>query len=229
MRQDGRQLHSPRPIHIRAGVSPYAEGSAVCAFGRTEVLCAASLEKGVPPFLEGRGKGWVTAEYAMLPRATHTRTARSHVGGGRAQEISRLIGRSLRACMDLTALEGYTIRVDCDVLVADGGTRCAAISGGFVALALAAATLGVAPLMPVAAISLGRVEGRLLVDLCYAEDSAAELDLNLVLSSGGRLIEVQSTAERGTFSPVELASLVELGAEAAEAVFAAQLAALQEA
>ncbi len=229
MRQDGRQPQSLRPVLIKAGVNPYAEGSAICAFGRTEVLCTASLEAGAPRFLEGSGRGWVTAEYAMLPRSTHTRTARGHVGAGRAQEISRLIGRSLRACVDLAALDGYTLRVDCDVLVADGGTRCASISGGFVALALALASLGRTPRLPVAAVSLGRVEGGLLVDLCYEEDSAAELDLNLVLAPGGRIIEVQCTAEQGTFSPVELASLVEMGATAAEAVFAAQLKAIEEA
>ena len=226
-RSDGRSELAMRPVTIQAGVNPYAEGSALCRFGRTEVLATASLEEGVPPFLEGSGRGWVTAEYAMLPRSTHTRVSRDHRRGGRAQEISRLIGRSLRAAVDLADLEGYTIRVDCDVMVADGGTRTAAISGGFVALALALAGLEREPVMPVAAVSLGRVEGRLLVDLCYQEDSQAELDLNLVLAPGGRLVEVQATAERGHFSPGELARLVEMGQEAAGHIFAAQEAALE--
>ncbi len=226
-RSDGREALALRPVEIVAGVNPYAEGSALCRFGRTEVLCTASLEDKVPPFLEGSGRGWVTAEYAMLPRSTHTRVSRDHRRGGRAQEISRLIGRSLRAAVDLAALDGHTIRVDCDVMVADGGTRTAAISGGYVALALALAGLGLEPLMPVAAVSLGRVEGRLLVDLCYQEDSRAELDLNLVLAPGERLVEVQASAERGHFSPRELARLVEMGHQAAREIFAAQQAALE--
>ena len=227
LRSDGRKPLAMRPVAIQAGVNPYAEGSARCRFGRTEVLCTASLEEAVPSFLEGSGRGWVTAEYAMLPRSTHTRVPRDHRRGGRAQEISRLIGRSLRAAVDLAALDGHTIRVDCDVMVADGGTRTAAISGGYVALARALAGLGLEPAMPVAALSLGRVEGRLLVDLCYQEDSRAELDLNLVLAPGGRLVEVQATAERGHFSPGELGRLVEMGVEAAEQIFAAQRAALK--
>ncbi len=226
-RSDGREELAMRPVEIRAGVNPYAEGSALCRFGRTEVLSTASLEEEVPPFLEGSDRGWVTAEYAMLPRSTHTRVPRDHRRGGRAQEISRLIGRSLRAAVDLAALAGHTIRVDCDVMVADGGTRTAAISGGYVALALALAGLGLEPVMPVAAVSLGRVGGRLLVDLCYQEDSRAELDLNLVLAPGERLVEVQATAERGHFSPGELARLVEMGHRAAREIFAAQQAALE--
>jgi ribonuclease PH len=207
-------------------VNPYAEGSCQAAFGQTRVLCTASVEKGVKPWLEGSGRGWVTAEYAMLPRSTHTRTGRDHRTGGRAQEISRLIGRSLRAAVELERLEGYTVKVDCDVLVADGGTRCAAICGGWVALALALRGLGIEPKRQVAAISLGRVEGRLLLDLCYAEDSAAELDLNLVLAPEG-LVEVQGTGEDGLFSAGELAQLVAAGQAASQEIFAAQRTALE--
>ncbi len=227
-RAEGRHPQAMRPVRITAQVNPYAEGSALCAFGRTEVLCTASLEEGVPAWLAGEDRGWVTAEYAMLPRATHTRTPRNHRRGGRAQEISRLIGRSLRAAVDLDALRGHTIRVDCDVMVADGGTRTASITGGYVALALALRKLGLAPLFPVAAVSCGKVAGELVVDLCYEEDSSAEVDLNLVLAPGGRLVEVQSTAERGFFSAGELERMVALGAAAAEELFAAQAAALAE-
>jgi ribonuclease PH len=214
---------------LSTGVNPYAEGSALAAMGMTTVHCTASLETGVPKFLEGSGRGWVTAEYAMLPRATHTRGNRDQASGGRAKEISRLIGRSLRAAVDMQALAGYTVKVDCDVLVADGGTRSASINGGWLALALALAKLGQRPVMQVAAVSLGRVQGELRLDLCYEEDSSAELDLNLVLAPGGRIIEVQSTAERGTFSGEELARLVAMGIEGAQAVFAAQQAALERA
>ena len=226
MRPDGREPLEMRPLSLRVGVNPYAEGSCQAAFGQTRVLCTASVEKGVKPWLEGSGRGWVTAEYAMLPRSTHTRTGRDHRTGGRAQEISRLIGRGLRAAVELERLEGYTVKVDCDVLVADGGTRCAAICGGWVALALALRGLGIEPKRQVAAISLGRVEGRLLLDLCYAEDSAAELDLNLVLAPEG-LVEVQGTGENGLFSAEELAQLVAAGQAASQEIFAAQRAALQ--
>ncbi len=226
-RPDGRSPLDMRPVTINAGVNPYAEGSAVCAFGNTQVLCTASVEAGSPRWMGPEAdRGWVTAEYALLPRSTHTRTRRDHQSGGRAQEISRLIGRSLRAAVDLAALKGWTIRVDCDVLVADGGTRTAAISGGYVALAQALAGLGLAPALPIAALSLGRVQGRLLVDLCYAEDSNAEVDLNLVLAPGGQIIELQATAEQGVIPAAEVGQLLALGLTAAETVFAAQRAAL---
>lgn len=226
-RPDGRQAGAMRPVSIQPGVNPYAEGSALCCFGATQVLCTASLESGSPAWMGPQARqGWVTAEYAMLPRATHTRTPREHRQGGRAQEISRLIGRSLRAAVDLAGLAGHTLRLDCDVLVADGGTRTAAISGAYVALALALGRLDLAPSHPVAGVSLGKVQDRLLVDLCYAEDSTAQVDLNLVLAPQGRLIEVQSTAERGHFSAGELASMLAMGQEAAEAIFAAQRQAL---
>lgn len=226
-RPDGRSPLDMRPVTISAGVNPYAEGSAICSFGNTQVLCTASVEKGSPRWMGPEAdRGWVTAEYALLPRATHTRTRRDHQSGGRAQEISRLIGRSLRAATDLIALKGYTIRIDCDVLVADGGTRTASISGGYVALAKALAGLGLAPALPIAALSLGRVEGRLLVDLCYAEDSNAEVDLNLVLAPGGQVIELQATAEQGTISADEVGRMLAMGLTAADTVFAAQRVAL---
>ena len=229
-RADGRQEGQMRPVTIQAGVNPYAEGSALCSFGATQVLCTASLEKGVPSWLGPEaGQGWLTAEYAMLPRATHTRTSREHRSGGRAQEISRLIGRSLRAAVDLRDLAGYTLRLDCDVLVADGGTRTAAISGAWVSLALALRSLGRQPRGQVAALSLGKLQDRLLVDLCYREDSEAQVDLNLVLAPERRLIEVQATGERAFYSPQELAALLDMGLLAAEALFAAQRQALTEA
>jgi ribonuclease PH len=227
-RVDGRNHDQMRPVTIRAGVNPYAEGSALCSFGRTQVLCTASLEEDLPRWLKDSGQGWVTAEYAMLPRSTHTRTRREANQKGRAQEISRLIGRSLRAAVDLKQLDGYTIRVDCDVMVADGGTRTASISGGYVALALALRGIGLTPLEPIAAISLGKVDGGLLVDLAYNEDSAAEVDLNLVLTKGGELVEVQGSAEKGLFSPAELGQMVASGVEAARDIFAAQDAALAQ-
>jgi ribonuclease PH len=225
-RDDGRNNDEMREVSIKAGVNPYAEGSALCSFGRTQVLCTASLEEEVPRFLMDSGQGWVTAEYAMLPRSTHTRTRREANKKGRAQEISRLIGRSLRASVDLAELDGYTLRVDCDVMVADGGTRTASISGGYVALALALAGIGKKAKDPIAAISLGKVNGELMVDLAYVEDSAAEVDLNLVITKGGELVEVQGSAEKGLFSPAELGRMVESGVQAAEQIFAAQDAAL---
>ncbi len=225
-RKDERGNALMRPVSIQAGVNPYAEGSAMCSFGNTKVLCTASVEETVPRFLEGSGKGWITAEYAMLPRSTHTRTGRDHFKAGRASEISRLVGRSLRAAADLTSIDGYTIRIDCDVLVADGGTRTASISGGWVALALAMRGLGAKPLRQVTALSAGRVGGDLMVDLCYEEDSTAELDINLVLTAAGELIEVQGTGEDGVFSPQELVELVELCRTESARIVQAQNAAL---
>ncbi|KIX13200.1 ribonuclease PH [Dethiosulfatarculus sandiegensis] len=226
-RIDQRTNRALRPVKIEPNVNPYAEGSAMCSFGNTRVLCTASLEKRVPPFLEGSGKGWVTAEYAMLPRATHTRTSRSHHKKGRAREISRLIGRSLRASVDLGRLDGYTANIDCDVMVADGGTRTASISGAYVALALALKSLGLEPDLQLAAISVGKVDGEILVDLCYEEDSKAEVDANLVLAPGGELVEVQATAEQGLYTPEELITMISLGAQAAREIFAAQNAAIK--
>ncbi len=217
MRND-RPADTLRPVTITPGYLDYAEGSALICCGQTRVLCAATVESGVPSWLEGKGSGWITAEYAMLPRSTSRRTPReTHGLGGRTQEIRRLIGRSLRAAAPLDALGEHTIIVDCDVLQADGGTRTAAITGGYVALALALRrmqTLGELPtpipLTPVAAVSAGIVDGELLLDLCYAEDSRAEVDLNVVMNGAGAFIEVQGTAERGTFTGPQLDQMLAL-------------------
>ena len=219
-----------RPYRLELGVAAYAEGSCLISMGETRVLCAASVEEGVPSWRRGSGKGWVTAEYAMLPRATHQRTSRERGGlGGRTQEIQRLIGRSLRACVDLAALGEWTIRIDCDVLQADGGTRTASITGGAVALREACAWLvrsGRLPESPfrglVAAVSAGVVGGRPLLDLDYAEDSRAEVDLNVVALESGGLIEVQGTGERAPFSAEQLASLVSVAGRGIDLLFAAQ-------
>ncbi len=227
-RGDGRAAGQMRPVSIKAGVSPWAEGSALCSFGLTQVLCTASVEPGPPAFAEARGMGWVTAEYAMLPRATHTRTSRERNRAGRAREISRLVGRSLRAAVDLFALAGHLVQVDCDVIVADGGTRTAAVTGGWVALAQALAGLGLRPAAQIAALSVGRLDGDLITDLCYQEDSAAEVDLNLVLAADGGLVEVQATAEQGLYTPRELADMVDMGVAASAGLFEAQLQALGE-
>jgi ribonuclease PH len=221
-RADGRDPRSLRPVVIERGAAAYAEGSCLIAMGQTRVLCAASVEQGVPGWRRGSGAGWVTAEYAMLPRATHQRTSRERGQlGGRTQEIQRLIGRSLRACIDLAALGEWTIRVDCDVLQADGGTRTAAITGAAIALHDACAWVadrggaGESAFQRfVAAISVGIVDGALLLDLDYSEDSRAEVDFNVVGIDGGRLIEVQGTAERHPFSPEQLADVVGLASTA---------------
>lgn len=217
-RADGRSPGDLRPVTLERGVGLYAEGSCLITVGRTKVLCTASVEKGVPSWRKGSGAGWVTAEYSMLPRATNTRNRRERREvGGRTQEIQRLIGRSLRACVDLEAMGEWTITVDCDVLQADGGTRTASITGGAVALHDACAWLaGKAALSAspfrhfVGAISGGIVDGALLLDLDYSEDVRAEVDLNVVARESGGLIEVQGTGEHGDFSPAQLAQLVEL-------------------
>jgi ribonuclease PH len=240
MRPDGRRTDELRPISITPDFNRYAEGSVLIAFGETQVICMASVEEKVPSFLEGQGKGWVTAEYAMLPRATHTRSGRA--GGGRAQEIQRLIGRSLRAAVDSRALGPRQITVDCDVIQADGGTRTAAITGGFVALALAVRRLqkagkiaagqgqGRDPLrLPVAAISAGIIDGEARVDLPYAEDSQAEVDCNFVMTGDGRFVEIQATAEKGAFSAEQYGSLVALASGAMKTLFARQREAIERA
>src|SRR5690348_13820102 len=235
MRPDGRKPDELRPIVITPDCNRYAEGSALVAFGETQVICTASVEEKVPPFLEGKGKGWVTAEYAMLPRSTHTRSGRA--AGGRGQEIQRLIGRSLRAAIDARALGPRQITVDCDVIQADGGTRTAAITGGWVALALAVRRLHAAGKLPnkatkdpirmgVAAISAGIVEGEPRLDLPYVEDSAAEVDCNFVMTDTGRFVEIQGTAERDSFSAEDYASLVALAISGTRALFALQREAL---
>ncbi len=232
-RSGGRGSRELRPVRIEAGAAPYAEGSCLISMGSTRVLCAASVEDSAPPWRKDSGLGWVTAEYAMLPRATHTRTARErgHIGG-RTQEIQRLIGRSLRACVDLERLGERTIRIDCDVLQADGGTRTASITGASVALFHACDWLverGFLPSSPfvthVAAISVGIVRGEVVLDLDYAEDSTAEVDFNVVGVMGGGLVEVQGTAERAPFSPGQLAEMTDLAAQGLEQLFAIQTAA----
>jgi ribonuclease PH len=218
LRIDGRKWDEIRPVTMAPGFVEYAEGSVLIRMGRTRVLCNATVEESVPPWRLGSGAGWITAEYALLPRSTHQRTRReTHGLGGRTQEIRRLIGRSLRAAVDMGKLGPRTIILDCDVLQADGGTRTAAITGGYVALALAVKGLmenGEVPadtlLTEVAAISLGLVDGRLLLDLCYEEDSAASADFNVVMTGDGRWVEVQGTAEGAPFGRRALDEMLDL-------------------
>ncbi len=224
MRPNGRANDQLRAVSLEPGYAKHAEGSCFVKFGDTHVLVTASLDEGVPPFLRNTGKGWVTAEYGMLPRSTNTRTAREAARGkqsGRTQEIQRLIGRSLRAAVDLERLGERTIAIDCDVLSADGGTRVASITGAWVALALAIRRLALrgdlpdaaAIRPPVAAVSVGIVGGEVVLDLPYVEDSKAEVDLNVVMAEGGHLVEVQGTAEHGTFSRPQLDAMLDLAAK----------------
>ena len=236
MRVDGRRSDELRPITMTTGVNKYAEGSALIAMGDTRVLCTASVEEGVPPFRRGSGAGWVTAEYGMLPRATATRNVREASRGrlgGRTQEIQRLIGRSLRAVIDMTQLGERTIWLDCDVLQADGGTRTAAITGAYVALHVALhqlhqqGTLAAVPLTDsVAAVSLGLFHGVPYLDLNYAEDSTAEADVNIVMTGRGLLVEIQGTAERQPFPLEELLATVTLAHQGIVQLSAAQRTAL---
>ena len=231
-RQDGRTADAVRPTRITPDFTVHAEGSVLIEVGRTRLICTASIEERVPPFLRGAGKGWVTAEYGMLPRATNTRTTReSSAGkvGGRTQEIQRLIGRSLRSVVKMTELGERTVWIDCDVIQADGGTRTAAITGGFVALALALGRLrdrGVLPRVPithyVAATSVGIVGGTPLLDLAYDEDSKADVDMNVVKISDGRFIELQGTAETQPFDHQELTALLALANTGIETLFRLQ-------
>jgi ribonuclease PH len=219
-RPDGRKPAEMRAVTIETGVARHAEGSALIALGDTKVLCAASIEDRVPPFLKGTGSGWVTAEYGMLPRATHTRSAREAAQGrqgGRTLEIQRLIGRSLRSVTELRGLGERTITLDCDVLQADGGTRCAGITGACVALSMALAKLvrdGKIPRWPlretVAAVSVGICAGQAVLDLAYVEDSEADVDCNVVATASGAFVEIQGTAERRPFSEEKLAELLAL-------------------
>jgi len=235
-RAGGRRPDEGREITIELGVAPYAEGSCLIATGDTRVLCAASVAKGVPPWREQSGAGWVTAEYAMLPRATHTRTGRERTGAkGRTQEIQRLIGRSLRSVTDMRCLGQNTITVDCDVLQADGGTRTAAITGAYVALTLAAGWMlseGLADPDPVteavAAVSVGLIDGVPFLDLDYGEDSTAQVDMNVVGTKSGGLVEVQGTAEGDPFPRRDLDALLDLATGGLEGLFAAQARALAE-
>jgi ribonuclease PH len=232
-RSGGRAADQLRPVRFTRRFTAHAEGSVLCEFGATRVLCTASVENGVPPFLRNSGKGWLTAEYGMLPRATHTRSPREAARGrqgGRTQEIQRLIGRSLRACIDLGAIGERTITIDCDVLQADGGTRTAAITGGFVALADAMDTLierkalGASPLHgQIAAVSVGIVKGTPVLDLEYSEDVDAETDMNVVMNSGGAFIEVQGTAEGHAFRREELDAMLNLAATGTACLFGLQL------
>jgi ribonuclease PH len=235
-RHDGRAADALRPVKFTRSFTRYAEGSVLVEFGHTRVLCTASIEESVPSFLRGKGQGWVTAEYGMLPRATHTRSSREAAKGkqsGRTQEIQRLIGRSLRAALDLSALGERTVTLDCDVLQADGGTRTASITGAYVALADACAKLkaqkGIAsPLHgQVAAISVGIVAGQPVLDLDYVEDSSAETDMNIVMNSGGGFIEVQGTAEGHAMRRDEVDTLLALATKGTAELFALQSAALK--
>ncbi len=235
MRPSGRAADMLRSVSIEPGFSHHAEGSCLIRMGGTEVLCTASVEGKVPPFLRNQGLGWVTAEYGMLPRATHTRGDREAARGkqsGRTQEIQRLIGRSLRAVVDRKAMGEMSVTLDCDVLNADGGTRCASITGGYVALALAFRSLvekrvlAAAPLLGhVAAVSCGLFEGNAVLDLDYPEDSAAEADANFVLTEDG-IVEIQATAEQQAFSEAQFSELLGLAKKGASLLFAAQRAAL---
>lgn len=230
MRIDGRGWDELRPVRMTTGYVQYPEGSVLMEMGNTRVLCNATIEESVPRWRQESGNGWITGEYALLPRSTHQRRRRETQGlGGRTQEIRRLIGRSLRAAVDLSQLGERTIILDCDVLQADGGTRTAAISGGYVALALALRHLhekqGVPPealSTEVAAISLGLVDGHLLLDLCYEEDSAATADFNIVMTGDGHLVEVQGTAEGATFTREAMGAVLDLAEKGIEQMLAHQ-------
>ena len=229
-RGGGRAGDALRRVTLERGVAPYAEGSCLVAFGDTRVLCAASVDDGVPGWRKGKGLGWITAEYAMLPRATRTRTARERAQlGGRTQEIQRLIGRSIRAMLDDFAFGEFTVRLDCDVLQADGGTRTAAISGACVATVDAfswmveTGRLKASPVKRrVAAVSVGLIKGEPRLDLDYEEDVAADVDMNVVMSSESRFVEVQGTGEHGTFARGELDRLLDLATHGIREIDAAQ-------
>jgi ribonuclease PH len=237
LRPSGRAPDQLRPVRITRGYTRHAEGSVLVEFGDTRVLVTATVEDGVPGFMRGKGEGWITAEYGMLPRATHTRSAREAARGkqgGRTLEIQRLIGRSLRAIVDLRALGERTVTLDCDVLQADGGTRTASITGAYVALADAMSALvrrralSSSPLHgQIAAVSVGIVRGVPVLDLDYTEDSSAETDMNVVMNNGGGFVEVQGTAEGHAFRRHELDQLLDLAANACQQLFALQLESLQ--
>ena len=220
-----------RNVVLVANFTEHAEGSVLCSFGRTRVLCTATAEERVPSHVKGSGRGWITAEYGMLPRSTHTRTDREAAKGkqsGRTQEIQRLIGRSLRAAVDLHALGERQILVDCDVIQADGGTRTAAITGSYVALGIALKRMqrDKALRAPVAAVSIGILSGQVLLDLDYEEDFAAEVDMNVVGNAAGELLEVQGTAEKRPFTPAQLTSMVSLAQKGLTELHQKQLAAI---
>ena len=237
MRPSGRAPDQLREISLETAVSRYAEGSCLAKFGQTHVLCTASVEQGVPGWLKGQGKGWVTGEYGMLPRATHTRGRREAAQGkqsGRTQEIQRLIGRALRSVVDLNALGERTLQIDCDVLQADGGTRTASITGAFVAVhdaishLLGQQMLAASPVRDfVAAVSVGMYQGVPVLDLDYPEDSACDTDMNVVMTGNGGIIEVQGTAEGAPFSRVEMNALLDLAQKGIQQLIDAQKAALK--
>lgn len=238
-RHDGRAVDALRPVTIETGFTKWAEGSVLCAFGDTKVLCNATVDEQIPRWMKGQGKGWVTAEYSMLPRSTDSRNSRESVRGklgGRTHEISRLIGRSLRAAVDLKALGERQIMLDCDVIQADGGTRTASITGAYVALCLAIKTLKKKGLVrkdpiihPLAAVSVGVVDGRGVLDLDYPEDQNAETDMNLVMTADGGIVEVQGTAEKKPFTRDELTTMLDLGQKGVMELIAAQIAAIEAA
>ncbi|MDN5344567.1 MAG: ribonuclease [Clostridia bacterium] len=238
IRSQGRNNNELRPVTIERHYLKYAEGSVLINMGDTRVICSATIEDKVPPFLRNSGRGWITAEYALLPRSTQERTMREATRGrpsGRTQEIQRLIGRSLRSVVDTAALGERTIWLDCDVLQADGGTRTAAITGSFVALAEALASLvaaGTIPRLPLrdflAAVSVGLVKGELLLDLDFEEDSHADVDMNVVMTGAGQLVEIQGTAERQPFSRQEMESMLDLAGEGIERLITFQQQVLGE-
>jgi ribonuclease PH len=234
MRTDGRRNNELRPVKITPGYIDYPEGSVLIEAGKTRVLCAVSVQPGVPRWLEGRNQGWVTAEYAMLPRATHTRSPRDTTLNARSQEIRRLIGRSLRSAVDLNLIGEHTITIDCDVIQADGGTRTAAITGAYVALAIAVTKMIAektasprALKTAVAAVSVGVANGEEMLDLCYEEDSHAEVDFNVVMTAEGKFVEVQGTAEGEPFARETINRLVDLGCRGILELFKIQSSALQ--
>lgn len=239
VRPSGREPNQTRAVSFETGISPYAEGSCLVRFGNTHVLCTATVEEKIPGWLKGQGSGWVTAEYGMLPRSTHYRMDREAVRGkqsGRTQEIQRLIGRALRAVVDMKRLGERTIKLDCDVLQADGGTRTAAITGSYIALALAVnhlKTIGLlseSPLVDsVSAISCGIYEGVPVADLDYAEDSSADTDANFVMTGSGGIVEIQGTAEKDPFSTEEFLALLKLAQDSCAAIKRVQESAIAEA
>ena len=239
-RSDGRGASELRPVEFIRGYTHHAEGSVLVSFGHTRVLCTASIDERVPAFLRGKGQGWLTAEYGMLPRATGTRSERESVRGrqgGRTQEIQRLIGRSLRCVVDLRRIGERTIQIDCDVLQADGGTRTASITGAYIALADAVRWLRSQELLPtadepicdaIAAVSVGIVDGEALLDLDYAEDSRCDTDMNVVMTASGGLVEVQGTAEGAPFSRAQLDAMLALAGNGIERLIAAQRKSLSQ-
>ena len=238
LRPSGRSAEQMRSVSFEPHFSPYAEGSCLVRFGQTHVICAASVDERVPPFMRGTGQGWVTAEYGMLPRATHSRMDREATRGkqsGRTQEIQRLIGRSLRAVTDLSRLGERQIKIDCDVIQADGGTRTASITGAWIALSLACEQLlqeGTISSMPlrdqVAAVSCGVTEAGSVLDLDYSEDSSAHTDANFVLTASGGIVEIQGTAEQTPFTPEQFSQMLSLAQSGCDALFLQQLSASRQ-